>query len=288
MEARIVRLFGAFAYSFVMVVRIDCPAFALDGNEDVVLKVYDRRNAPGARKNEKMQPWSLELEKEYVQFAREDAGSKFINALDSETEEPPRSEAKLWNASQEEAYLHSYLTALHDTEIEAYNILRDFQGKEVPRLLADVKIPVSDPDMPEPHKQSFSGVLLQHIPGFLLRHLADNAPRELWQPICDDAIRIINLMGDQGILNKGADTGSFIVNLDVDEGSGFKLTMINFNFCNFREEYETEEEWNLEKAIEEEEEEIGLVMQSKLDEAGGGFVYHRSGRYTKPDSANEL
>lgn len=285
MEARIVRVFEPFNLSCVMVVRIECPAFALDGNEDVVLKVWDRRFAQQVRKNGKMQPWSLELEKEYVQFAGDDVGLKFINAL---PENPPWSEAQFWNPSQDEASLQYYLQGLHDTEIKVYNTLQDSQGKDIPRLIADVEIAVNDPEMPEAHKQSFSGILLQHIPGFPLRNLADNAPRELWQSICDDAIRIINLMGDQGILNEYMDTSSFIVNLDVEEGSRFKLTMINFCQCNFRDEFETEEEWSQEKAIQEEEEAIGRVMQSRLDEVGGGFVYHPSCRYKKPASYYEF
>ncbi|KAJ5100271.1 hypothetical protein N7456_006323 [Penicillium angulare] len=284
-DAKIVRIFEPFTLSCVMVVRIDCPALDLDGNDDIVLKVFDRRFAKQARDNYKMQPWSLELEKDYNHFISCEGGLEFANALPSGTEEPPRTQDDLWNPSHEEAYLQFYLLGLYEAEKEAYQTLHDSQGKDVPRLIADVFISGGDTDFPQPHSQEFPGILLQHIKGFPLTDITDHAPKELWQSICDDAIRIINLMGDKGILNEDVNTRSFIVDLDPEETLGFKVTMIDLALCSFRREYEDEQEWTESKAIEEEEEEaIGIVMQHKL---GGGFVYHRSVRYKKPASYYE-
>ena len=97
----------------------------------------------------------------------------------------------------------------------------------------------------------------------------------------DDAIRILHLMGDWGILNEDVKTRSFIVNLNPMHKSEFKVTMIDFALCKFQEEYEDEQEWSESKAIQAEGEAIGRIMQDKLD---GGIVYHRSHRYKKPAS----
>ncbi|KAJ5714369.1 uncharacterized protein N7483_011550 [Penicillium malachiteum] len=60
--------------------------------------------------------------------------------------------------------------------------------------------------------------------------------------------------------------------------------MIDFALCKFREDYKDEQEWSESKAIQEEEEAIGLIMRDKLN---GGFVYQRSERYKKPASYYE-
>lgn len=258
-----------------MIVRISCPDLALDG--EMVLKVFDRRFATQLRNDEKLQPWTIDVEKNYHQVVRDGGAENFIAALNSEGDQPEEP----WDGPQEEAYLHDRLIDLYKTEVKVYKALKDLQGKEIPDLLATVLIPGFDPDVPEPVTRGFPGILLQCIEGFPLTEIADHAPKEIWQSVCDDAIRILHSMGDWGVLNEDVKTRSFIVSLHPTQQSGFKVTMIDFALCKFREEYKDEQEWSESKAIQEEEEAIGRIMQDKLD---GGFVYHRSYRYKKPAS----
>ncbi|KAJ6035967.1 hypothetical protein N7540_000246 [Penicillium herquei] len=279
-NATVIRVFEPFTLSSVMMVRISCPDLALNG--DMVLKVFDRRFAIQLRKDEKIQPWTADVEKDYHHFVHDGRAEEFIAALNSDgdiarPEEP-------WNKLQEEAYLHDHLLDLYKTEVKVYNLLRDLQGKEIPDLFSTVLIPGFDPDVLEPVTGGFPGIILKHIEGFPLTNIADHAPKETWQSICDDAIRILHLMGDRGILNEDVKTRSFIVNLDSEQPKQFKMTMIDLALCKFREEYKDEQEWSESKAIQEEEEAIGLIMRDKLN---GGFVYHRSERYKKPASYYE-
>ncbi|KAJ6028683.1 hypothetical protein N7540_004259 [Penicillium herquei] len=91
------------------------------------------------------------------------------------------------------------------------------------------------------------------------------------QSICEEAIRIINLIGDRGILNEDVKTRNFVVQSCPE--NQFRVFMIDFALCNLREEYPDEIDWEKCKAIQDEEGAVGYVMQKKLQ---GGFVYHRS------------
>lgn len=117
------------------------------------------------------------------------------------------------------------------------------------------------------------GILLQYIEGFLLTDIETCAPRDSWQSICEDAIRIINLAGDRGILNRDVKTRNFVV--QIHPQNQFHIFMIDFAVCEFREQYPNEAEWERWKSEEDEEGAVGCVMQRNLQ---GGFVYHRSAR----------
>ncbi|KAJ5279992.1 hypothetical protein N7478_005364 [Penicillium angulare] len=249
----------------------------------MVLKVFDQRFATQLREDEKVQPYKMDIEFDYHRFVRDGGAEAFIDGLNTHDEMAEEDES--WNTPQEEAYLHDCLLDLYKTGIQVYNTLKDLQGEEVPGLLAAVLVSGFDPDVLEPVTQGFPGILLQHIQGFLLTNLADYSPREIRQSICDDSVRILNLMDDRGILNKDVQTRSFIVSLDNAQRKHFKVIMIDFALCNSRADYEDDQEWSEFKAIQEEQEEaIGRVMQTRLE---GSFVYRESCRYKKPASYYE-
>ncbi|KAJ5726159.1 uncharacterized protein N7483_007516 [Penicillium malachiteum] len=279
-EAKIIRLFEPFTFSCAMVVRIDCPALAMDGNEDMVLKVFDRRFSWSSREISDVKPWSLELEKDFIQFASGEIGSKFVRALPEGTEEPPRSE---WNTSQDEAFLEYTTTGIFHSETKSYKLMKDMQGTDIPRLLAKVVLPAGDLALPEPLEQGHPGVLLQYIPGFLMSELPYNAPRKLWQLICNDAARIIDRMEDMGVLNMDIHARSFIVKLDVEEATGFKVTLIDFGVCRFRDEYDNEQKWKVAKAehVEEQLQEEGDVGHDMQFSLRGAIEWPRPPEYPK-------
>lgn len=102
--------------------------------------------------------------------------------------------------------------------------------------------------------------------------IALHAPREDWQQICEEAIQIVNRIGDRDIRNEDIKTRSFIVRKDPNTEQ-FKVFMIDFGACVLRRPDEDDDEWREWKAMQDEEGAIGMVMQSKLD---GGFKYTRT------------
>ncbi|CAG8410346.1 unnamed protein product [Penicillium salamii] len=259
-----------------MVVRISCPDLKLAG--DVVLKLFDRRFATQLREDDKVRPWTPEIERAYHQFVIDGGASHFIADLNNDDDIAQQSET--WNSSQDEAYLYDTVSDLYQTEIEVYDALENMQGDDVPRLLAYVTIPGVKLTKTEPERRyiEVSGILLQYVEGFPLTDLADHTPREVWQSTCEKAIRILHRMSDHGILNEDVKTRSFIVRKDGSAEDGYKVFMIDFAVCNFRKDYADDVEWNEEKAIQDEEGAVGLFMQVRLK---GGFVFRPSDRYKK-------
>ena len=103
-------------------------------------------------------------------------------------------------------------------------------------------------------------------------------PKECWQSIGEEAIWIVNVIGDRGILNEDVKRPNFIV--QRQEANVCKVFMIDLALCLFRSESEDDAEWDQWKAMQDEEGTVVYVMQRKLK---GGFTYHRSARYEQLD-----
>ncbi|KAJ6149607.1 hypothetical protein N7471_000806 [Penicillium samsonianum] len=281
-DAKIMKVFEPFTWSTAMLVRPVCPTTAWE--DDMVLKLFDRRFATQLREREEISPWTSDIEQNYHQFILDGDAAKLVAELTADRDLPARN-VDTWNSSQEETYLHDFMQALYETETQAYNTLADMQGNDIPRLFSCVTVPTSTTAQNTllSEYSDIPGILLQYIEGFPLTDIATCAPRDSWQSICEDAIRIVNLVGDRGILNEDVKTRSFIVQSRPE--NQFHVFMIDFALCNFREEYQDETEWEEWKARQDEEGAVGFVMQKKLQ---GGFVYHRSARYRKLDEKYKM
>lgn len=281
-DARIIKVFEPFTCSSTMVVRPVCPTTVWEG--DMVLKLFDRRFAKGLRENDEISPWTPDIEQNYHQFILDGGAAKLVAELTADRDLPGRN-SHMWNSSEEETYLHDYMQGLYETEIQVYDTLTDMQGNDIPRLFSCVTMPSFSPTQNNLVSDyiDIPGILLQYVEGFPLTDIALCAPRDSWQSICEDAIRIVHLVGDRGILNEDVKTRSFVV--QSRPGNRFHVFMIDFALCNFREEYPDEIEWEKCKARQDEEGAVGFVMQKNLQ---GGFVYHRSAQYRKLDQKYKM
>lgn len=163
----------------------------------------------------------------------------------------------------------------YNRETEVYHILRDTRGKDIPQLFASVNIPGSLSS----HFTDVPGILVEYIDGFELYALEENSPTQIWQSVCEDAIRNVHHFGDRGILNQDVNVRQFIA--QRGPVGTFKLFMIDFAMCRFRREYKDEyyywREW---KSHQDEEGAIGYFMQRMLE---GGYAYYRSAYYKQLD-----
>jgi tRNA A-37 threonylcarbamoyl transferase component Bud32 len=274
-SACITKVIKPFTLSSVMVVLLDYPDLGLEGH--MILKLYDRRFAPGLRECEGIPPWTFQIEQEYQKFILDGGASDFITKLRSNSN-LAETEGEYWCDVEYEAYLYDQMQKFYDTETKVYQRIKDMQGRDVPRLIARITV---SPDSPSPTQKCLdcSGILLELIEGFPLGDIVVHAPRETWQGICEEAIYIVNTIGDRDIRNQDVKTRNFIVRRDPVEEK-FKVFMIDFALCEFRREDQDEEDWRMWKALEDEEGAVGYVMQSHCKEA---FVYRRSAQYLRLD-----
>jgi tRNA A-37 threonylcarbamoyl transferase component Bud32 len=220
------------------------------------------------RRDEKACPWDYDLEDEYRRFVNNGGASNFFKICSDKLcsdEDWAVKERKNWNRAQREAFLQYSCRKYYNTEAEVYERLYDIQGRDVPRCFARLSSLNSE-------YLGFPGILLEFIRGFPLASLASHAPRDDWQYICEDSIRIVNLIGGRGIRNGDVKPRNFLVRKDPDTRK-FKVFMIDFGLCTFRKHNEDDQDWREWKALEDEEGAVGLVMERKLK---GGFKYRRT------------
>ncbi|MCJ1355850.1 MAG: hypothetical protein MMC33_005842 [Icmadophila ericetorum] len=113
------------------------------------------------------------------------------------------------------------------------------------------------------------GILLGYIDGFILRDLEEHAPRESWQTVCDEAIRVYLEVSKPGLLNEDCCVRNFQVRKNANDDS-YEVFQIDFALCYERNPEQSDESWILEKCEQDDEGAIGTVMQCRLK---GGYVY---------------
>jgi serine/threonine protein kinase len=247
----------------------------------VFLKLYDRRFSEQLRRDHGIDPWTMDAEKEYINAVRTGAARQFLRNLqtipnfEEDTEET-------WDNGQIETFLTDQAHKLFDAETIVYDTLRDIQGKLVPRLVARVHLALSLPNAGIGHTDAaellhIKGILLQYIDGFSLSKVQDHAPKSEWQGIVDQAVAIVQVVGDHGILNRDVRPDSFIV--QRDKSGCYWVFMIDFGLARLRGWNESDRDWAKAKLTKDEEGAVGLVMKKRLAREGFELRFENSDRY---------
>ncbi|TPX10701.1 uncharacterized protein E0L32_008270 [Thyridium curvatum] len=247
----------------------------------VFLKLYDRRFSEQLRSDHGIDPWKRDAEEEYINAVRTGAARQFLHNLHTipDFEEDT---GESWDDGQIEAFLTGQVHELFNTEATVYDTLRDIQGKLVPRLVARVHLPLSLPDAgiglaDAVELLHIKGILLQYIDGFSLSKVQDHAPKSEWQGIVDQAVAIVQVVGDHGVLNRDVRPDSFIV--QRDRSGCYRVFMIDFGLARLRGWNETERDWAKAKLNKDEEGAVGLVMKKRLAREGFELRFENSDRY---------
>lgn len=255
----------------------DCPKTPL------FLKLYDRRFSEQLRRDHGIDPWTKETEKEYLDAVRTGEANDFLHDLHTLPNfEDDTGEA--WDDEQLEAFLADQAHRLFDAETTVYDTLQDVQGKLVPRLIAGIHLHLSHPEGVE--VPPIEGILLQYINGFSLSKVQDHAPRSEWQGIVDQAIAIVQVIGDHGILNRDVRPGNFIVQLD--KSGCYRVFMIDFGLARLRGCDESDRDWAKAKLNKDEEGAVGLVMKKRLAREGFELRFENSDRYMEWAGGDDL
>ena len=279
LQVEIKRKTSPWTLSCSMVVTIEGSFSRLETGHEAFLKMFDRRGAQQIRQDNGIDVWSEDVEQDFGRGLSSGKVEEFLEKLrtvpgfQDETEED-------WDAAENEAFLTAEMRKCFDAEVATYARLQKFQGIFIPHLLAVV---VLDTDLPNvelsPQQRDIyrpKGVLLQYLSGFSLTTLADNAPKESWQGIVDQAIQIVHVLDDHEILNADVRPDNFII---VPQGDKYEVFMIDFGQCRFRREDESDQQWGRAKWIQDEEGAVGYVMRMMLRKVGFELRYEPSERY---------
>lgn len=297
LNAEILKSFQPFTMSVVLLVRIYCPALEIEG--DFVLKLLDRRFMFGARRLQDMIEWSPQVEKSYRKFVLSDQHAShynYVKRLMNEDRWGLLEEAEEWDVARQETCIHALCHDLYESELETYHRLERLQGFDIPRLFGCVELLESDAWqdiglIENTHHLTSSpsfvpGLLLQYIPNaFSLEDIVvanppPPAPRQSWQYIIDDAIRIVMLIRSHEIINSDDKCRNSLVRWDAATDK-YKVFMMDFGQCRFRQPSDSEDDWMGEQSFTNDEDAVGMTMQMQLDKyRGGGYEWHES-EYSK-------
>ena len=253
-----------------------------------ILKLYDRRFATGLRRHIKVEPWTPATEEIYKQYVLQGRADKLFELLDEPSDDEKSIDSDFddeeehddnLKIGQNEGFLHYYSCNLYSREVRAYESLRDLQERMIPKFLARIRLPSRDTDIPEQFRKYFDirGILIEYIEGFNLSELEIKAPKSQWQVICDNAIDIVHLIGDHGILNNDVRPENFLVRSNP-EGK-YQVFQIDFSDAHHRDGLSWET-WQERKYSFDEEGAIGLVMKLLLK---GGIEFERSSKWLEYD-----
>ena len=151
-------------------------------NNPVVLKLFDRRYATQLRRDQRVDPWTMDTEQQYRRFVFDGHASEFVDKLHS-NESPASEEGDTWDGAQNEALLCDYIRDLYKTEVKVYDTLKELQGQDVPRPFACVIVPwrdISSRDTLANKYTDIPEILLPYIDGFPLTNIANHAPKQTW------------------------------------------------------------------------------------------------------------
>lgn len=104
------------------------------------------------------------------------------NNLDPAVEDAGKSENEEaeWNYLGNELDLCFFGQIRYESEVEAYETMKDLQGIQVPRMFAHTKIlgPTYTQDQPISRYFEHPGILIEYIEGFPRPYIAENVPRK--------------------------------------------------------------------------------------------------------------
>lgn len=256
----------------------------------VFLKLYDRRFSDHLREDQGIDPWTRDTEKEYINTVRTGAARQFLHDLHTIPNFEDTGET--WDDGQTETFMTEKVHKLFNTETTVYKALRDIQGTVVPRIVAYVRLALSLPDggigptdaMELIH---IKGILLQYIDGFPLSQVQNHAPRFEWQSIVDQAIAVVGVIGDHGVIHKDVRPDNFMV--QRDRSGRYSVLMIDLGLARLRRLGESNRDWARAKLSRGEERAIGLVMRMRLKREGFELQFEQSNKYREwIDSDDDL
>ena len=130
---------------------------------------------------------------------------------------------------------------------------------QIPRIFARLSVQTNPLDEPDEFLE-VRGFLMEYIEGFTLDEIIDQAPRETWQGICDEAISIVHRVSSYGICNRQIRPRSFVVR---HEDGNYKVFMMDFGLVRFRMNALEPGDWELLQADADEEGSIDSTISRR-------------------------
>ncbi|KAK5995371.1 hypothetical protein PT974_03775 [Cladobotryum mycophilum] len=245
------------------------------------LKLYDRRFATGLRGANGVEKWTKDIEQSFIEFAQDGPIQQFLQRMHLNPDDFLIDLMNSWTHAQGEAFLYQSHLRFFNEEKAAYARLKSCQGSMIPELFGSVELSIALPDVDAQSHNINSrdvteffkvkGLLMQHINGCSLWEMGKYCPQEDWQDIVDEAISVVDALGKYDMINSDVHPTNVMISLTSDSTSQrrYGVYMIDFAYCEFRKEDQSDAEWEEAKRHQDEIGAVGMVMKNRLSEKFG-------------------
>ncbi|AEO61935.1 hypothetical protein MYCTH_2121696 [Thermothelomyces thermophilus ATCC 42464] len=223
-----------------------------------ILKLYDHRFGEHLRmRHWKHVPHTAAREADFQSYVRQGKMGRFLHRKEEDSYDNDIEDADDGDGDCERSF---------KSETEAYERLKDLQGKLIPRMFAHVRLVMPFPDTPRdllesPETARFlevKGVIVDFIRGYPLsqRHTDHRAPQNVedWQDIVQAAVDAVHEIDSRGVLNRDCSPRNMVV--DFRTQTPFIIDFANHD--------DSEIEYWEEVVTTNNEGAIGAVMTQKL------------------------
>ena len=273
--AKVVKLFQPVTVSPVMLVEVE------GENSTMVLKLYDRRCCPKLR-DDIPYDWNEVAENDYKSFVESGEADKFKPGC----MHSPRPGHPGWLITQYEKWLHDRCSKLYASEVKAYDLLRQMQGKNIPKLFATVTLQYDSSSQNKyQHYFEAPGILMEYIQGINLMDICDHLDSSLWVSIVESATSLVGRMGDLNFINYDVHPSHvFVREVKYQNKSHYEPVMIDFAISRIRGANESDEDWYEDKLDWDEENVIGQIMSNIFRIKGHDWRHKDIRRYFMDDN----
>lgn len=118
---------------------VDVEEYKLLGmpSKTALLKLFDRRHADQLREEYECGTWVPDVEEQYVDYTRKGEQESCLEMIRNDPG-LDETDATGWSRPMDETWLAHKLLRLFKTEATTYNVLREHQGRDIPKLFATV------------------------------------------------------------------------------------------------------------------------------------------------------
>lgn len=243
------------------------------------LKLYDRRFSHEYRKKWYADDWAPEVERGLLESSRNGEAKAFLEKWSNPEFEFDES----WDAVTKEMCLSDLVHYEYVTETEVYDELRKHQGTLIPKFYCAVTLNIDLENGPlgeSPVLFDVHGILMEYLDGFRASEIAKHTDKADWNYLVNRASKVVGqVLHDSDVLHKDVRPANMMVCPDETGERGYRLVLIDFGRCRFREDGETEAEWGLAKHRTDEEGAMGCIMQLQLEDVGFEADFKRPNRW---------
>ncbi len=237
LEATVIKCFKPVTSAVVLLVQRH------SDNEQLILKLGDRRLGNRANNGNVEVPWSSSIEDRLRRAIRDIQAGRIPNWFELINDRENRPDPELWEDWMWEVLTWLSKVSNYETELTAYRLLHRLQGRYIPRLFGVVRLNITSESTPlHPIIDTVQGLVLEYIPGVCMDKLRpgiDVSEQEAERISSEVMEGLRAIEAENCVIHDDIHTRNVVLR----EGS-LSAVIIDFGMAHIRQAGTSDERWN--------------------------------------------